>query len=402
MTEYKENADIAVVGGGLSSLTVSILLAHAGFSIRAFMPPVLPDTRTTALLSGSVSLLKRMGIWPQLQDCAAPITAMRLIDDTGRLFRAPSLSFSSYEFGHFQFGFNVINRDLIRKLDAYATILPTLTISRQKIIRIIPEDKKICVFPSEGSPVQAKLVVGADGSNSLCRESAGITFSKKMYDQTALTFNISHTLSHKNVSTEFHTRTGPFTLVPLPCNMESSVVWVVKSSESSEFLALPDHLLIRKIQERSHGLIGHITSVNSRGSFPSFQLTALRMASNRVALVGDSGHVLPPIGAQGLNLGLRDTAMLAEILEKIKQEEGDIGAPSTLSAYNRHRQSDVATRACMTDLLNRSILSDSFPSQIIRGAGSIAAKRSALIRNFLVKLSLNSTSQTPRLMREEN
>ena len=405
MAETSAKTDVAVVGGGPAGLVAAIALARMGLSVHAFAPVPPADQRTTALLRGSVALLQAMDIWPRIEPYAAPLSIMRMIDDTGRLLRAPTVEFDSRELGGGPFGYNIRNSDLVRELETFAASLPALTLDRRMVERVVPDEDIVDVWPAGGDVLRVRLVVGADGLKSRCRAAAEISMKDHRYDQTALAFNVTHTLPHNDTSTEFHTKTGPFTLVPLPGLSESgghqsSIVWVVRPDEATRLLALSDEAIVRDIERRAYGILGAVTGVGPRGAFPLAQIVASHMARRRIALVGESGHVLPPIGAQGLNLGFRDAATLAEIVEDAVRDGHDIGAPRTLAAYDRRRRADVATRAAAIDLLNRSVLSGLLPFQVARGAGLFAAKHFYPVRNLLMKLGMEPIGDVPRLMKK--
>ena len=391
-------SDIAVVGGGPAGFVAAILLAQSGAGVRLYAPPPPRDQRTTALLRDSVALMQSAGVWDMAQKHAAALNVMRMVDNTGRLFRAPTVSFDSAEDGGGPFGYNIRNVDLHAALQARAARLKNLAVIHAMIDTVTPNDDKVQISGRDGSTAAVRLVVGADGYRSICRNAADITLNEHRYEQTALAFNVTHTLPHNDTSTEFHTRTGPFTLVPLP-GRECGVVWVVRPDEAQLILALDDDALCERVREKSYGILGDITGASPRGAFPLMRATADRLAANRIALVGEAGHVLPPIGAQGLNLGFRDAAVLCEIVEDANRDGRDPGADDVLAEYDARRKADVAGRAAAIDLLNRSVLSGFIPFQLARSAGLALAKHSSHVRTIMTSLGMGNVGETPRLMR---
>lgn len=361
--------DTVVVGGGPAGLTAAIALADAG-ARTALLARIAPygDNRTTALLGTSVDLLDRLDVWRRCRDSAAPLKVMRLVDDTGRLIRAPEVRFECEEIGLEQFGFNIDNRTLVAALEARAAELPGLTRIDDEATTVVPEDSAVAIVTRQDKTLGARLVVGSDGRQSLCRDAAGIEMRRRDLGQAALTFNISHSRPHGNVSTEFHTPQGPCVLVPLPGN-RCSVVWVTGPSESERLMALDDAALSDAIERQSHSILGRVTVEPGRHKFPLAIERPTQIASNRIALVGESAHVVPPIGAQGLNMGLRDAADLAGIVGEALSLGEDPGAPAVLNRYASARRSDIASRTFMIDLANRSLLSDLLPVQTARAAG---------------------------------
>src|SRR5215475_9939143 len=305
--------DVAVVGGGPAGLSAAIALAQAGAS-TALIARRAPygDNRTTALLGVSIDLLETLQVWPRCRDQAAALTTMRLVDDTGRLIRAPEVKFTSEEIGLEAFGYNIENRVLVAALEERAAELPNLARFDDEAGAITPEDAAVSIRSSKGLALSARLAVGADGRHSLCREAAGIAVTKRELRQHALTFNIGHSRPHKNVSTEFHTPEGPCVFVPLP-GERCSVVWVSSPDTAERLMALGDNELSEEAERRSHSILGRVKVESGRNLFPLAIERPGQFARSRVALVGEAAHVLPPIGAQGLNLGLRDAADLAEI-----------------------------------------------------------------------------------------
>ena len=309
-----KSVEVAIVGGGPVGLTAAIALAGAGVETALVARPArAPDNRTTALLANSVTALDTLGVWQRCRDDAAPLRVMRLIDDTGRLLRAPEVHFAASEIGLDAFGYNIENRFLLAALDARARALSSLTIIEDAAQAVTIQDTRVTITLEHGPPLAASLAIGADGRRSLCRQAAGIAIDGRAYRQTALTFNLGHQRPHQDSSTEFHTQHGPFTLVPLP-GRRSSLVLVVDPAEAARIGTLAESELAAEIEGRSHSILGRIEPEPGRGAFSLAIQTARRFAVARMALVGEAAHLMPPIGAQGLNLGLRDAATIGELV----------------------------------------------------------------------------------------
>jgi len=247
--------------------------------------------------------------------------------------------------------------------------------------------------------LRCRLVVGADGHDSMCRAAAGIAVTRRRYPQVALTYTLAHARPHHDVSTEFHTAEGPFTLVPLP-GLRASLVCVVGKTAALRLAALSGAALDAEIERRSHSILGKTRVEPGHGAFPLATATAARFAANRVALVGEAAHLVPPIGAQGLNLGLRDAAMIAEIAGDIHHAGGDIGDGRATAEYDRRRRADVASRTLAVDLLNRSLLADFVVVQGLRGLALYALARIGPLRRAIMREGVKPAAAMPRLMRE--
>ena len=391
-------AEIAIVGAGAAGLTAALALAGAGRETVLVAKPARPDNRTTALLAGSVTALETLGVWPALADRAAPLRTLRIVDDTTRLLRAPEARFEAGEIGLAAFGHNIENRHLLAALQARATELPALTRLDDAVEAIDIDEQHVTLQLKSGNRITARLVIGADGHRSICRIAAGIDIAGWHYPQSALTLNIGHTRPHDFISTEFHTESGPFTLVPLP-GARSSVVCVASTAQIDRLAALDDTSLARQIEQRSHSILGKISVEQGRGVFPLAVETARSFARNRIALIGDAAHRLPPIGAQGLNLGLRDAATVAELVAQARG--GDPGNAELLARYDRLRRVDVTSRSVAVDLLNRSLLSGFLPVQGARGFGFYLMNRIGPLRRAIMREGVAPVTAQPRLMRGE-
>jgi 2-octaprenyl-6-methoxyphenol hydroxylase len=390
-----------VVGGGPAGLTAAIALAAGGLATALVgKRPARPDNRTTALLGGSVTALETLGVWEFCAGQSAPLKIMRIVDDTGRLWRAPEVKFEAGEIDLDAFGHNIANRDLVAALEQRAASLPNLKLIDDEVTAVGPDDVAVSVTAKGGDILRAALVIGADGRRSLCRTAAGIGVNEHAYKQVALTVILRHSRPHRDTSTEFHTPHGPFTLVPLP-GLRSSLVWVLEPHRADEIVALDDATLATEIERASHSILGKFELEPGRGLFPLSVVTAHSFGARRIALVGEAAHVIPPIGAQGLNLGLRDAATIGELAVEAHRAGHDIGGAAVLAAYDKQRRGDVTTRGVAIDLFNRTLLTDFLPVQGLRGLGLYMIDKIGPLRRVVMREGIAPRSVQPRLMRGE-
>ena len=395
MNDASASFDVAVVGGGPAGLAAAIALAESGArtALIARRAPYA-DNRTTALLGGSVDFLQALDVWPRCKDNAAALQAMRLVDDTGRLIRAPEVRFSAAEIGLDEFGYNIENRLLMAALEERAAGLAALTRFGDDAAAVSPGDAEVVIRTGEGKTLSARLVAGADGRHSLCREAAGIEVKRRELNQSALTFNVGHSRPHRNISTEFHTPQGPCVFVPLPGD-RSSVVWVSAPKEAARLIALSDGELSEAAETRSHSVLGRLRAEPGRHLFPLAIEQPRQFAKSRIALVGEAAHVIPPIGAQGLNMGLRDAANLADLVREAMLSGEDPGSPRVMKRYDSTRRADVLSRTFAIDIANRSLLSDFLPMQSLRAAGLHLMGSFGPLRRFAMREGL-APSWRPR------
>jgi len=398
---HNDRCAAVVVGRGPAGLTAAIALAEGGTqTLLVGSRPAKPDNRTTALLADSVTALNTLGVWSLCRAKAAPLKVMRIVDDTGRLWRAPEVRFEASEIGLDAFGYNIENRHLIDAMEERARNLSGLQIVDGEVLAIKPERDEVAIELRDGATYRAPIAIGADGRNSICRSAVGIDMDERDYPQVAITLCVRHSRPHQDTSTEFHTPYGPFTLVPLPGN-RSSLVWVVDPETADDLASLDDAELSAEIERASYSILGKIEAEPARGRFPLRVATARRFADRRIALVGEAAHVIPPIGAQGLNLGLRDAATISELAIKADRQSQDIGGAEMLASYDRLRRADVGSRTFAIDLLNRTLLSDFLPAQSMRGLGLYLIDRIGPLRRAVMREGVAPAAARPRLMRGE-
>lgn len=400
----ERGCEIAVVGTGPSGLVAALALGKVGASVIALgLPPQNPisasvETRTAALLASSIDLLKRLEVWDGLKSEAAPLKAIRIIDASKSLLRAPDIEFKASELGLEAFGYNISNTALVAALYARASkVLPHVIEVNVDAIAI--DRSKVVLTLGDGAEVTARLLVAADGRRSLCRKSAGISMSERHYDQAAIASSFRHGRPHQGVSTELHKENRSVTTVPLPDPHASSLIWVGPRSEIAQLMQLDAERFEEELSARLGGLLGSISALGPRAEFPVTGLSADTLAANRTALVGEAAHILPPIGAQGLNLGFRDAAALADCVAIALGRDGDPGGDDVLASYRRARGLDILTRTLGVDLLNRSLLSQFLPLQAARGIVSHGLKALPPLRRLVMRLGLTPPSELPSLMR---
>ena len=398
---HNDRCAAVVVGRGPAGLTAAIALAEGGTqTVLVGLRPAKPDNRTTALLADSVTALDTLGVWSLCRAKAAPLKVMRIVDDTGRLWRAPEVRFDASEIGLDAFGYNIENRHLIDAMEERARNLSGLQIVDGEVLAIKTDRDGVAIDLKDGATYRAPIAIGADGRNSICRSAAGIDMDERDYPQVAITLCVRHSRPHQDKSTEFHTPNGPFTLVPLPDN-RSSLVWVVDPETADDLASLEDVELSAEIERASYSILGRIEAEPARGRFPLRVATARRFADRRIALVGEAAHVIPPIGAQGLNLGLRDAATISELAIKADRQSQDIGGAEILASYDRLRRADVGSRTFAIDLLNRTLLSNFLPAQSMRGLGLYLIDRIGPLRRAVMREGVAPAAARPRLMRGE-
>lgn len=394
------DVDILVSGGGVAGLTAAALFGQSGFSVLCVdpTPPVTErdakgsDLRTTAFLQPSQALLERAGLWQRLAAEAAPLQIMRIVDAGGpepepRIVK----DFNADDISDRPFGWNLPNWLLRRELTAHLDGMDNVEFrAGTGTTTLFTRTSMARVGLSDGSSVTCKLVVAADGRHSPMREAAGISVKTTRYGQKALAFAVTHPIPHDNVSTEIHRSGGPFTLVPLPDHNgmpSSAIVWMEQGPEVQRLAALPEDEFEAAMNERSCLLFGPLTLASRRTVWPIINQVAERMEGERVALVAEAAHVVPPIGAQGLNMSLGDMRVLLELAEV--RPEG-LGDAQMLREFNRLRHREVQVRSVGIDLLNRASMMEAQPLRDLRAAGLNAIYSMPQVRKLMMQMGLGA------------
>lgn len=387
-----ECAQVAVVGGGANGLAAALGLANAGVSVAHLGAIDSPrdDGRTAALMQPSVTLLEKLGVLSRLSARSWPLAAIRLIDVTGALLRAPTVTFRAAEIDLPFFALNFSNADIVREMTAALRAEPMARVESTLVTAATPGPDSTVLDLADGRTLTAELVIAADGQNSPLREAADIPCRRWSYDQVALTFHVRHTKDHEDISTEFHTRAGPLTYVPFG-DYTCSVVWLVTRDEAARLTALPPQQVAIACQRASSSLLGDLTILGGVGAVPMGGLIARSAVAPRMALVGEALHAFPPVGAQGMNLGFRDAGSLIDLVSAAIGKGEDAGGTDLLAAYDRGRQVDAVSRTYGVDLLNRSLIADLLPLDLMRVAGLSAAATIGPLRRAMMRTGMGQS-----------
>lgn len=394
--------DIIISGGGIAGLTAAAAFGAAGFSVLCLdpAPPVTDreadgaDLRSTAFLQPARAFLERAGLWDRLEPFAMPLQCMRITDIGAGGQTAPvSRDFEASDISDAPFGWNLPNWLLRREMSARLADLPNVDFRPgTATTSLFTRAASARVGLSDGTKVTARLVIAADGRNSPMRKAAGIDVSTTRFGQKALAFAVTHPIPHGNVSTEIHRSGGPFTLVPLP-DLEgrpsSAVVWMEDGPKAEALASLDAEAFEAEMSERSNWTFGPLKLASRRSLWPIIAQTAHRLSGERLALVAEAAHVVPPIGAQGLNMSLADISCLLELAETRRDTLGD---RKMLDDYHRARITDIRMRVAGITALNRTSQASSAPLQSLRAAGIRTLHGAPQIRKSLMKLGLGASN----------
>ena len=396
MTDTRiDDIDILISGGGLAGLIAACAFGAEGFSVLCVdpAPPVTEedaagaDLRSTAFLMPSVALFERIGLWERLAPHATALQVMRIVD-AGGATATPRLTrdFDAAEIGDQPFGWNLPNWLMRRELMARIRALPSVrVIHGTGTATVLPRSEGAVVTLTDGRRLRARLLIGADGRDSAVRRALGIGVRTWRYGQKALAFAVTHEQPHHNVSTEVHRAGGPFTLVPLPDRdgqPGSAVVWMDDAAAIDALLALPAPEFEAALNDRSAGVLGHLRPATRLTAWPIISQIADRFAGPRTALIAEAAHVLPPIGAQGLNMSLADLSALLEL------SRAEPGSADSFARYNRTRRPDAYARILAIDALNRASQAQLRPLRDLRAAALGGLYGIAPVRRMMMRAGL--------------
>ena len=394
-----------MIGAGAAGLSAAIALAKAGFSVvAAGALEQRGGGRTVALFEASLRFYDALGLWPQLAGSAAKIETIRMVDATGSRVPIPPIEFSAREIDLPAFGENIENDILVERLAAIAQEIPSLALENERLVDITEGSDHLRAIFESGRSIDAKLIVAADGQRSTVRTKARIGARRWTYPQVALTVLTSHEKPHRNTSVEFHTRNGPCTLVPLPpgenAPHRSSLVWLMPEAEAKRRRGLADASLASELEHQVQSIFGDMQLDGPCGTYPMMGLRVSRLIGRRIALLGEAAHVFPPLAAQGLNLSLRDTASLVDCVDAARARGEDIGGAATLAAYADARRPDISLRTHGIDILNRSLLADFLPVDLVRGMGFLAFTMIGPLRRAIMREGILPHGHLPPLMQK--
>ena len=384
-----------ISGAGPAGLAAAILLAQEGVNTALISPPPLvDDPRTTALMDPAIKLFRFIHIWPgQLAEQCAPLRELHLVDDMDSYVSAPTLAFKAEELELDAFGYNVPLALLVPALQKRAVDVGVRFIVEKAVDAQASADDT-SVTTQSGKIISAQVLLIADGADSVLRQKLGFALVVKALDQMALVTMFDHSGPHANISTEFHKKDGPFTTVPMPGN-RSSLVWMARPEKIKAMIALDEKALATEIQLETHGALGRISKVAAPRSFQMKTQSAHPLAKNRAMLIGEAGHQLTPIGAQGLNLSLRDAAVAADLIVGAP----DAGAPAICADYDKQRRLEVTGRLAATGFLNSSLMSGFEAMHLARVAGLAAIALVPPLRREALSKGLYPPGPLPFSMR---
>ncbi len=400
-------AGVTIAGAGLVGGTLALLLADQGLEVALIDKAPAGaglgggfDGRASAVARATHRVFRAAGLWPLMEDKAAPIEDIRVADGESLLF----LHYDSRDVGG-PFGYMLENRHMRQAIHQRLSKHPAIhAFSGVGVASVETGAGAATVHLEDGRSVKSPLVIGADGRGSLVREAAGVKTSGWMYGQTAIVCTISHESHHGFVAHEHFLPAGPFAILPILGDPErpgrqSSLVWTERTDLARRLLDLDDREFLAEAAVRFGGFLGPLSLAGPRFSYPLGLRFAHRAATRRLALVGDALHVIHPIAGQGLNMGLRDIAALAEVIEDACRIGLDIGSAPVLERYARWRRFDNALMEGMTDALNRLFSNDIPPVRLARDIGLAAVNKTGGLKRFLMRHAMGEAGELPRIMR---
>lgn len=402
MAKTDMRCDVLIIGGGLVGGPLACALAQSGVSVAVVdhedpATAVAPafDGRASAVALGAQRVLAGVGLWEDITPYAAPIKQIRVSDGHSPLF----LHYDHQVLGEEPFGWIVENRAIrqavLKRLPQLeqATLLAPLSV--QSLDRTVDG---VTATLSDGRTLQAQLVVAADGRPSPTRKGAGIGLTRWDYHQTAIVCTVAHAKPHNDIAQEHFLPAGPFAILPLPGN-RSSVVWTEKGHLVKSIMAQPDEDFLRELKSRFGEFLGEIAVEGPRFAYPLSLQFADAYTARRLALVGDAAHGMHPVAGQGMNMGLRDVAALAEVLVEAHRLGLDLGNATVLERYARWRRFDNLLMLGLTDVIVRLFSNGIKPLALARDIGLAAVNRMPRLKKFFMRHAMGLVGELPRLMK---
>ena len=400
-----QKTDILIIGGGLAGGTLACILASGGVETvvidREAPSAVLDphyDGRASAIALGSQRVLAGAGLWGDLQGDSAAIQDIRVADGDSLAF----LHYDHQDLGGEPFGFMVENRRHRAALAKRFAALDKLTVrAPDRLDTLERSPDGVTATLQSGDTIRARLVVGADGRGSEVRKRAGIQLTGWSYNQSGIVCTVRHEKPHNNIAHEHFLPAGPFAILPLTGN-QSCIVWTERSELTPAIMALDEAAFGAELNERFGDFLGRVEVVGERWSYPLSLQFAERTIDQRLVLIADAAHGMHPIAGQGLNMGLRDVAALAEVIIDAKRLGLDVGAATVLDRYERWRRFDNTLMLAMTDVLNRLFSNDIAPVRIARDLGLGIVNKIPPLKRLFMRHAMGLVGDLPRLMRGQN
>lgn len=397
-------ADILIVGGGLVGGTLACGLAEGGLSVIVVdtqkpadgLEPTF-DGRASAIALSSKRALGGLGLWSLMEPMTAAINEIRVSDGDSLFF----LHYDRQDVGAEAFGYMVENRSIRQALSERFRDWDGLTLLAPAGIRELKRTPgAVHATLEDGRQIEARLVIGAEGRRSPTRDHAGIKITGWSYKQTGIVCTVAHERAHDNVAHEHFLAAGPFAILPLSGN-RSSIVWTERDENVDGLMALDDAAFLSELESRFGDFLGRLEVTGPRWAYPLSLQYAERAIDHRLALAGDASHAMHPIAGQGLNMGLRDVAVLAEVLTDARRLGLDPGDARVLQTYEQRRRFDNTLMLAMTDVLNRLFSNDIEPVRLARGLGLATVNKLPPVKRLFMRHAMGLAGELPRLMRGE-
>lgn len=393
--------DVIIIGGGMIGTTLAVALGGAGLSVALIdrLDPVtmvdMPfDGRASAIAYASYRALEAIGAWKHMAAEAQPILDIRVSEGDSRLF----LHYDHRELGNGPLGFMLENRHLRHGLfAAISELAGTELLAPAELRGLNRTDGGVAAHLVDGRTVYGRLAVAADGRDSPLREAAGIRVQGWSYAQSGIVCTVAHERPHRGVAHERFLPAGPFAILPLTGN-RASLVWTEPSADADKLIDLDEAAFNDEMRERLGDFLGHVEVTGPRWCYPLALHNAETYIDQRLALVGDAARGMHPIAGQGLNLGFRDVAALAEVVIDAARLGLDIGHPDILSRYERWRRFDSMVLLAVTDGLNRLFSNDAVAVRAARDVGLAAVNQLSPLKRFFMRHARGTVGKLPRLL----